>query len=125
MDIVTIKIFYCIVLCRILYFYYVLLLNYQYIYIHSKLPIIFHLEEMHNFQKYSRTSADLLGTQYDYNTIMHYGKYAFSKNRQKTMKAIGSDRELGAASSLSPSDITALNALYDCASELINKRNKH
>ena len=73
---------------------------------------------MHNFQKYTHASADVLGTQYDYNTIMHYGKYAFSKNKQKTMKAIGSERELGEANTLSPSDIVALNALYDCASKL-------
>ena len=78
----------------------------------------FIVDQVHNFQKYSHKSADVLGTQYDYGTIMHYGKYAFSKNGKQTMKAIGSDRELGEANTLGPSDITALNALYDCASML-------
>eukprot|EP00795_Rhopilema_esculentum_P015056 gene15056-6221_t len=73
--------------------------------------------EMHNFNKYSHQKADILGTQYDYDTVMHYGKFAFSKNGKQTMKAIGSDRELGEATTLGPSDITALNALYDCASK--------
>ena len=71
---------------------------------------------MHNFNKYSHQKADILGTQYDYDTVMHYGKFAFSKNGKQTMKAIGSDRELGEATTLGSSDITALNALYDCAS---------
>ena len=72
--------------------------------------------ESHNFAKYSHLQADVLGTQYDYDTVMHYGKFAFSKNGKQTLKAIGSDRALGSSTTLGASDITAINALYDCAS---------
>eukprot|EP00112_Aurelia_sp_Birch-Aquarium-sp1_P014794 Seg3210.1 transcript_id=Seg3210.1/GoldUCD/mRNA.D3Y31 product="Zinc metalloproteinase nas-6" protein_id=Seg3210.1/GoldUCD/D3Y31 len=48
---------------------------------------------------------------------MHYGKFAFSKNGQQTLKAIGSDRALGSSTTLGASDLVAINALYDCASK--------
>ncbi len=75
-------------------------------------------DEMHNFNKYSHLEADVLGVNYDYQTMMHYGNKAFSKNGQPTMKAIGNPNlVLGTASTLSPSDITQINALYDCKSK--------
>ena len=76
----------------------------------------FIVDQVHNFKKYSHKLADVLGTQYDYGTIMHYGKYAFSKNGKQTLKSIGSDKGLGTMTTLNSNDITALNALYDCTS---------
>ena len=74
--------------------------------------------EEHNFKKYSHLSADQLGVNYDYQTIMHYGPKAFSKNGKQTIKAIGNDGiELGQMLTLSASDTIQINALYDCASK--------
>ncbi len=49
---------------------------------------------------------------------MHYGKKAFSMNGKNTMQAVGNSAlELGQSNTLSASDVTQLNALYDCASK--------
>ena len=78
----------------------------------------FSIVEEHNFKKYSHLSADQLGVNYDYQTIMHYGPKAFSKNGKQTIKAIGNDGiELGQMLTLSASDTIQINALYDCASK--------
>ena len=72
----------------------------------------------YNFDKYSHLDADVLNVGYDYQSLMHYGKTAFSKNGEITMQAIGNaNLDLGQNSDLDSSDLTQLNALYDCASE--------
>ncbi|XP_049928905.1 high choriolytic enzyme 1-like [Epinephelus moara] len=55
------------------------------------------------------------GTPYDYNSVMQYSKYSFSKNDQPTMVPIP-DRnvEFGTATEMSQNDITRLNRLYNC-----------
>ena len=71
-----------------------------------------------NFQKYSHPTIDVLGTKYDYNSIMHYGRLAFSSNSEPTIKAVGNPgMELGQRDGLSEVDIIKLNALYDCKSK--------
>ncbi len=37
------------------------------------------------FYKYSRSTIDSLGTRYDYGSLMHYGRTAFSKNGRPTI----------------------------------------
>ncbi|KAK3703616.1 hypothetical protein QZH41_019160 [Actinostola sp. cb2023] len=70
-----------------------------------------------NFQKYSHPTIDVLGTKYDYKSIMHYGRLAFSSNSEPTIKAVGNPgMELGQRDGLSEVDIIKLNALYDCKS---------
>ena len=80
---------------------------------------LFHCEgEMYNFNKYTLTRIDYLNVEYDYDSIMHYGRKTFSKNKLPTIKAIGDpDRSLGQRRGLSEKDIMQLNILYDCQSE--------
>lgn len=71
-----------------------------------------------NFKKYRHPEIDNLGTQYDYQSIMHYGRLSFTTNNKPTIQAIGNkDMELGQRDGLSDVDIIKLNALYDCKSE--------
>ncbi|XP_071345662.1 low choriolytic enzyme-like [Trachinotus anak] len=65
-----------------------------------------------NFQK---VQTNNLGTPYDFNSVMHYGKFAFSKNGNPTIIAKSDpDLPLGTATSLSANDIARVNRLYEC-----------
>ncbi|KAJ8340227.1 hypothetical protein SKAU_G00348600 [Synaphobranchus kaupii] len=56
-----------------------------------------------------------LGTPYDYNSIMHYGRYAFSKNGKPTIVPIPNRYvAIGKAKKLSRIDIIRINRLYGC-----------
>ncbi|XP_031568759.1 MAM and LDL-receptor class A domain-containing protein 2-like [Actinia tenebrosa] len=69
----------------------------------------------YNFNKYTHANIDMLNKPYDYDSIMHYGKYGFSINGKPTLQALGDrSRNIGQRNSLSPTDILELNALYDC-----------
>ncbi|XP_074516016.1 hatching enzyme 1.2-like [Sebastes fasciatus] len=66
-----------------------------------------------NFQK---KNTNNLGTGYDFNSIMHYSKYAFSKNGQPTIVAKRNpDQVLGKAKEMSQTDILRVNKLYGCS----------
>ncbi|MBW3886973.1 peptidase M12, partial [Neisseria meningitidis] len=55
------------------------------------------------------------GTPYDYNSVMQYEKYAFSKNNLPTMMPIpNSNVSFGQATQMSKNDIDRLNRLYKC-----------
>ncbi|XP_078139306.1 high choriolytic enzyme 1-like isoform X2 [Centroberyx gerrardi] len=55
------------------------------------------------------------GTSYDYNSVMHYSRYAFSDNGQPTMVAIPDPSVVfGEATEMSQNDITRLNRVYNC-----------
>ncbi|XP_050929233.1 high choriolytic enzyme 2 [Lates calcarifer] len=65
-----------------------------------------------NFQK---VMTNNLGTTYDFNSVMHYSKYAFSKNRQPTIIARDDpDLTFGHATEMSANDIARINMLYQC-----------
>ncbi|XP_072236048.1 high choriolytic enzyme 2-like [Leuresthes tenuis] len=66
----------------------------------------------HNFEK---TNTNNLGTPYDFNSVMHYSKFAFSRNGQPTIVA-KSDPNLnfGNAREMSTNDIALVNRLYRC-----------
>ncbi|XP_020845138.1 astacin-like metalloendopeptidase [Phascolarctos cinereus] len=53
---------------------------------------------------------------YDYTSVMHYGRYAFSKNGNTTiMPLAGPDIPIGQRWNLSTSDIVRVNRLYECS----------
>lgn len=63
------------------------------------------------------------GYKYDYDSIMHYGPYAASKNKRKTIIALKEGgTTMGQRKSLSSIDILKLNKLYGCGS--LFKKNK-
>ncbi|XP_029565658.1 astacin-like metalloprotease toxin 5 isoform X1 [Salmo trutta] len=51
---------------------------------------------------------------YDYDSIMHYGMYYFSSNRNPTIDSKKSGVQIGQRNHLSPLDIARLNKLYQC-----------
>lgn len=62
-----------------------------------------------NFDKRPNDGLDI--GPYDYGSIMHYPRWAFSKNGQDTIVPHG-DYEIGQREALSPGDIAAIEALY-------------
>ncbi|XP_077306324.1 tolloid-like protein 1 [Lithobates pipiens] len=56
-------------------------------------------------------------TKYDYGSIMHYARYAFTKNGLPTLKAIPDDSvSFGQRFAMSDLDIIKINTLYNCSS---------
>ncbi|XP_017143723.1 low choriolytic enzyme [Drosophila miranda] len=71
---------------------------------------------MNNFEKAARTEA--FGVPYDYGSVMHYSKNAFSTNGRPTivpMQSNGAD-QMGQRNGFSDLDIQKLNRMYDCGS---------
>uniref|UniRef100_A0A674NXV6 Metalloendopeptidase n=1 Tax=Takifugu rubripes TaxID=31033 RepID=A0A674NXV6_TAKRU len=67
----------------------------------------------HNFR---RINTNNLGTPYDYNSVMHYGRFAFSRNNQPTIVPIPNPNvSIGRATQMSPNDILRINRLYGCS----------
>jgi len=72
--------------------------------------------EEQNFEKHDLHESTYLNEVYDTESIMHYGRAAFSKNAQPTILAIGDpNKPIGQRYNLSQIDIAQLNALYDCS----------
>jgi len=69
-----------------------------------------------NFAKQSVDTAELLGEPYDFDSIMHYGKFSFALNTSApTILSIANPSQpLGQREKLSQTDIRQLNKLYDC-----------
>ncbi|XP_008403268.1 low choriolytic enzyme-like [Poecilia reticulata] len=66
----------------------------------------------YNFYKINTLNQ---GTPYDYNSVMQYERYAFSKNNLPTMEPIpNSNVSFGKATQMSQNDIDRLNRLYKC-----------
>uniref|UniRef100_A0A3Q3FEM0 Metalloendopeptidase n=1 Tax=Labrus bergylta TaxID=56723 RepID=A0A3Q3FEM0_9LABR len=66
----------------------------------------------HNFRKIATLNQ---GTRYDYNSVMQYHKYAFSKNNKPTMLPIPNPNvSFGNAKEMSSNDKARLNTLYKC-----------
>ncbi|XP_059928060.1 astacin-like metalloendopeptidase [Gadus macrocephalus] len=72
----------------------------------------------HNFRKKNTLNQ---GTSYDYNSVMQYHRYAFSKNNQPTMVPIpDANVSFGKATQMSRNDITRLNTLYKCYADVVH-----
>ena len=67
-----------------------------------------------NFNKLAAGTTNLLGYGYDYASIMHYDKDAFSANKEDTIVAKDPSIPFGDAWELSPLDITKTIKLYNC-----------
>lgn len=70
------------------------------------------IEEEHknNFDQHLTDGKDY--GDYDFQSIMHYGQYAFSKNGQKTIIPLVEGVEIGQRTQLSEKDIAAIKAMY-------------
>lgn len=64
----------------------------------------------HNFNQ-QITDGDDYGN-YDYESIMHYGAYAFSKHHEKTIEPLQPDVTIGQRDHLSDGDIFAVHSMY-------------
>ncbi|XP_010880267.2 high choriolytic enzyme 1-like isoform X1 [Esox lucius] len=59
-----------------------------------------------------------LNTPYDYNSVMQYGRFAFSRNGQPTILPIPDNNAvIGRATEMSPNDILRINRLYNCSGQ--------
>jgi len=70
-----------------------------------------------NFQKFTLKQVDSLGKTYDYDSILHYTPYAFSKNGMKTIDPVTAGINIrGSHNRPEPSktDIEKIKILYEC-----------
>ncbi|CAM4525568.1 unnamed protein product [Leuciscus chuanchicus] len=64
----------------------------------------------YNFDKIKTNNLE---TAYDYSSVMHYGRFAFSKNREPTIIPIPDNNlSIGQAEKMSSNDILRINTLY-------------
>ena len=64
----------------------------------------------YNFSQHLSDGLDF--ADYDYQSIMHYTAYAFSKNGKKTIIPLQESADIGQRDHLSNKDIAAINAMY-------------
>ena len=57
------------------------------------------------------SDGDDLGA-YDYDSIMHYGRFAFTKNGLETITPVDPNAQIGQRNGLSPGDIAAVEDIY-------------
>lgn len=70
----------------------------------------------HNFLRYDSTMVGLFSTAYDYDSIMHYNRNAFSRNGRDTITTLNSvnSNRIGQRNHLSGGDIVRLRNMYNC-----------
>jgi len=68
----------------------------------------------YNYHNFYKQDTNNLGTPYDYQSVMHYNKFAFTKNGQDTITTIPNQVPFGGASRMSDIDIQRINRLYQC-----------
>jgi hypothetical protein len=67
------------------------------------------------------TDGDDLGA-YDYGSIMHYPRTAFSKNGQDTIVPTNSSAQIGQRTGLSAGDMAAVRAMYPTCGVIVPKK---
>ncbi|CAF0960666.1 unnamed protein product [Adineta steineri] len=65
---------------------------------------------------YNNPVADTFNSPYDYASVMHYGRYDYSKNNLSTMEPIQSNIKIGQRYNLSNGDIQLIRRYYNCSS---------
>ena len=85
--------------------------------------LLFSLGYKFAFYDYSTARIDSRGVPYDYESIMHYGNSAFSKNGQRTIVAKDKRVKKLGNRHLSPLDIKQANMMYNCPGN--NRWSKH
>ncbi len=72
-----------------------------------------------NFAKRRSDQIDSLGIDYDYDSVMHYGPYAFSKYRGvfPTIVSKQAGKKIGQRNGLSNKDELQLRKLYGCTTK--------
>ena len=76
---------------------------------------------LHNFNKYDFSYVSPVGTEYAYDSIMHYGPYSFNKdpNKPTIVPRIGYFLDvIGQRKVFSVLDTARINAIYDCPDPL-------
>jgi meprin B len=68
----------------------------------------------HNFNKYTLQTTDTLELPYDYNSVMHYSKTAFSINGLPTIITKDPNAFIGQRNTLSANDIEEIRRYYKC-----------
>ncbi|XP_017067081.2 zinc metalloproteinase nas-13 [Drosophila eugracilis] len=66
----------------------------------------------HNFKKLWVHGITDFGLGYDYDSIMHYESFAFSKNGKPTIVPLRKDVKIGQATQMSPKDVETLKRMY-------------
>mmetsp|Transcript_18236 Transcript_18236/g.46315 ORF Transcript_18236/g.46315 Transcript_18236/m.46315 type:complete len:494 (+) Transcript_18236:98-1579(+) len=66
------------------------------------------------FNKYDTNQVDIVGSRYDYTSIMHYDRTAFSKNGGDTITAKQAGVQFGQRNGLSTEDVRLLRKMYGC-----------
>ncbi|UJR19040.1 hypothetical protein I4U23_022171 [Adineta vaga] len=65
---------------------------------------------------YKNPVADMFNSPYDYASIMHYGKYDFSKNSLATIEPLQPNIKIGQRYNLTSGDIQLVRRYYNCSS---------
>merc|ERR1711976_199885 len=81
-----------------------------------------------NFAKYGPGQIELLGTEYDYGSVLHYGPYGFAIDRNiPTILTLDPDAMdiIGQRVALSEMDIERVQILYGCITPAESKHFKH
>ncbi|XP_033933951.1 high choriolytic enzyme 2-like [Pseudochaenichthys georgianus] len=81
----------------------------------SYVSILFQNIKSGTKQNFMKRQTNNLGTPYDFDSVMHYGKHAFSKNGEPTILAKSNPSlNFGTARTMSKNDIARVNKLYQC-----------
>ncbi|PNF39872.1 hypothetical protein B7P43_G01959 [Cryptotermes secundus] len=74
----------------------------------------------HNFQKFGWRVMQSLGVAYDTGSLMHYGRYAFSKDyRSPTIIPRNPAANIGQRRGFSETDLLKINKLYECQKGIV------
>ncbi|XP_066998547.2 low choriolytic enzyme isoform X2 [Anabrus simplex] len=76
-----------------------------------------------NIKNFLKQDSDDFGLPYDYDSVMHYDRFAFSKNNKPTIEPLVEGVEIGQREGFSEMDIIKLNMLYDCPFVFKNSTN--